>query len=100
MRLEFEITHLLHPHHEEGRGCVYDHINWTAWFSRQDLMSDVNEIFNTQFKLEEKVEIEESLAYDIWHYLSNRKDVIGTYGNEYDRNILDIYDDDTTNRSW
>ena len=100
MRLEYQITHLLHPHYEEGRGCVYDHVNWTVWFSRQDLMDDVNKEFGTEFKLEKKTEVDESLAYDIWHFLSKRNDTIGLFGDDYDRNILDIYNDDDTNRSW
>lgn len=103
MRLEFQIIHLLHPHYVKGHGCVYDHINWTVWFSRQDLMNDVNEIFNTQFKLEEKTEVSETLARQIWKYLRERKDVIGIYGTDYDRNILDIYkdlEDESTNRNW
>lgn len=93
MRLDYSITELLHPHYVKGRGCVYDHINWTVWISNQELLDDVNETFVYDLKLEEKNEVREEFAHAIWQYISKQKKWIGTYGTDYDRNILDIYND-------
>lgn len=97
--MNFQITELLHPHYVKERGYIYDHINWTIWFSRSDLINDVNKQFNTQFKLEEKTTINSNLAYNIWNYLRDRNDVVGTFGTEYDKNILYV-DYDDADRSW
>ena len=100
MRLDYQIINLLHPHYVKDQGCVYDHINWTVWVSNKELLKDINEAFDYDLKPEEKNEINEEVAYAIWHYISNKEKYIGTFGTDYDRNILDIYDDDDSNRNW
>ena len=96
MKLDFQIIHLLHPHYVNGRGCVYDHVKWTVWFSNGELLYEINEAFNYNFLLEETNEVDETTATAIWHYIQNSnnfKKWIGTYGYNYDRDILDIYND-------
>lgn len=100
MRLDYQILELLHPHYVSGRGCVYDHINWTVWISNQELLDEINREFDLNLKLEEKGEVDEDTAHDVWMWIRGRKDLIGTYGTDYDRNILDIYKDDNSDRSW
>lgn len=92
MRLDYQIIHLEHPHYVRGKGCVYDHINWTIWVSNEMLMNDLNKTFKLHIPLEQKYEVNEELAYQIWHYISDGK-YIGTFGCDYDRSILDIYKD-------
>ena len=93
MKLQYQIINLLHPHYEGGRGCVYDHINWTVWIGDKELLNTVNESFDYDLELEKKNEVKEEVAYAIWHYIQDQKKWIGTFGTEYDRNILDIYND-------
>lgn len=93
MRLDYQIIHLEHPHYVRGKGCVYDHINWTVWVSNEVLMNDLNKTFNLHILLEQKYEVNEELAYQIWHYISDKRKYIGTFGCDYDRSILDIYKD-------
>ena len=93
MRLDYSIIELLHPHYVKGNGCVYDHINWTVWISNRELLDDVNEAFDYDLKLDEKNEVREEVAHAIWRYISKQENWIGTYGTDYDRNILDIYND-------
>lgn len=93
MKLDYQITHLLHPHYVKEYGCVYDHIKWTIWFSNDELLNEINESFDYDFKLEEKNEVMEKVAYEILYFIQNKKKYFGTIGDEYDRNILDIYND-------
>lgn len=93
MRLDYQITHLLHPHYVKEHGCVYDHIKWTVWFSNSELLNEINEAFKTNFSLEETNEVDETTANSIWYHIQSSKKWIGTYGDDYDRNILDIYND-------
>ena len=90
MRLDFQITHLLHPHLEKGHGCVYDHINWAVWISDQELLDDINETFDYNLKLEKNNEVREEVAHAIWQYISKQEKWIGTYGTDYDVNMIDI----------
>jgi len=90
MRLHYQITHLLHPHLVDDRGCVYDHINWTVWIGDEELLENVNDAFDYDLKLEEKNVVREEAAYEIWHYIENQKKWNGSFGTDYDRNILDL----------
>lgn len=72
---------------------MYDHIKWTVWFSNSELLNEINEAFNTNFSLEETNEVDETTSNSIWYHIQSRKKWIGTYGDDYDRNILDIYND-------
>lgn len=87
MKLDYQIINLLHPHHERGRGCVYDDINWTVWFSNEGLLSKVNNHFSKDFKLNEKCVITREEADSIWEYITELKRFIGTYGANYDCDI-------------
>lgn len=89
--LDYQITELLHPHHVEGRGCVYDHINWTIWIGNKELLDDINTTFDYSFELNKKNEVNRGVAYAVWHYIYGQKRWTGTFGTDYDRNILDIY---------
>ena len=90
MKLDYSIIHLLHPHYVKGQGCVYDHINWTVWISSKELLDDINKAFDYNLNLEEKNEVNEEVAYAVWHYIENQKKWIGTFGTDYDINILNI----------
>lgn len=72
---------------------MYDYINWTVWISSQELPDNINGAFDYDLKLEEKNEVREEVAHAIWLYISKQEKWIGTYGVDYDRNILDIYKD-------
>lgn len=91
MRLDYQILELLHPHYVKGRGCVYDHINWTIWVSNKELLDNINETFDYSLELKKKNEVKEEVATAVWHYIQNQKQWIGTYGTDYDRDILEIY---------
>lgn len=90
MKLDYSITELLHPHYVDGHGCMYDHINWTVWISNPELLNDINETFDYNLELNKKNVVREEVAHDIWQYISKQEKWIGTYGTDYDRNILDI----------
>lgn len=91
MRLDYQILELLHPHYVNGRGCVYDHINWTIWVSNKELLNNINETFDYSLELGKKNEVKEEVATAVWHYIQNQKRWVGTYGTDYDRDILEIY---------
>lgn len=91
--MDYQITHLVHPHYVKDKGCVYDNINWTVWVSDEGLMNDLNKTFNLHIQLNQKYVIDEETAYSIWHHMSDDKRYIGTFGCDYDRDILDIYKD-------
>ena len=91
MKLDFQIIHLLHPHYVTGHGCVYDHIRWTVWFSNSELLNEINKKFNYNLTLEEEIVVKEDVAHSIWHYIQKNKKWIGTFGDDYDCSILDIY---------
>ena len=91
MKLDFQIIHLLHPHYVTGHSCVYDHIRWTVWFSNSELLNEINEKFNYNLTLEEEIVVKEDVAHSIWHYIQKNKKWIGTFGDDYDCSILDIY---------
>ena len=93
MKLDYQIIHLLHPHYEDGKGCVYDHIVWTVWISDKVLLDTINEVFDYNLELNSKNIVREEVAYAIWHYIEDNGKWIGTFGDEYDRNILDIYNE-------
>jgi len=93
MRLDYSIIELLHPHYVKDHGCVYDHINWTVRISSQELLNDVNETFDYNLELNKKNEVREEVANAIWQYISKQEKWIGTYGTDYDKNILDIYNE-------
>ena len=90
MKLDYSITELLHPYYVDGHGCMYDHVNWTVWISNPELLNDINETFDYNLELNKKNVVREEVAHDIWRYISKQKKWIGTYGTDYDRNILDI----------
>ena len=91
MRLDYQILELLHPHYVAGKGCVYDHINWTIWVSNKELLDNINETFDYSLELGKKNEVKEEVSTGVWHYIQNQKRWVGTYGTDYDRDILEIY---------
>lgn len=91
MRLDYQILELLHPHYVDGRGCVYDHINWTIWVGNKELLDNINETFDYSLELDKKNEVKEEVATAVWHYMQNQKRWFGTYGTDYDRDISEIY---------
>ena len=93
--LDYKITHIQHPHYVKDRGCVYDHVKWTVWIGNGDLLDDISEAFNYSINLKEHTDVSEEMALAIWHYVQERKDLIGMFGCDYDTNILDIYKNKT-----
>lgn len=91
MRLDYQIKHWLHPHVDGGR-CIYDHIKFTVWFSKESLMREINEKFGTDFILEKENEINKEQYFSIWHYVDGRKDLTGAFGVKYDCDIRGVWD--------
>ena len=90
LKLDYQITNLLHPHYVKDHGCVYDDLGWTVQIHNEELLNEINNEFDYNLKLEKKNNINEEVAYALWKYLDNKKHIWGSLGTEYDRNILDI----------
>ena len=93
MTLDYQIINLLHPHYVEGKGCVYDDLGWMVWIRGQGLCDEVLREVGVRVEANKKTIITEEIARRLHDFFTNKHNLIGTFGNDYDKSILDIYDD-------
>ena len=93
MTLDYQIINLLHPHYVKGEGCMYDDLGWTVWIREKELCDEVLREVGVRVEASQKTSITEEIAIRLRRFFTNKRNLIGTFGNDYDRNILGIYDD-------
>ena len=91
--MDYQIINLLHPHYVKGKGCVYDNLGWSVWIGKEDLCDEVLREVGVRVEVNKKTFITEEIARRLHDFFINKHNLIGTFGCDYDRSILDIYDD-------
>jgi hypothetical protein len=92
MKLDYQITHIQHPHLEK-LGWVYTYVSSYVWISNLKLISELNKQFNLNLEPEENTTVSKELADNIWKFVDHKLGYVGMYGNEYDRDMYDMYKD-------
>ena len=94
MKLDYQITHILHPHYSmDDWRWIYTYVSSYVSVHSLKLISEINRQFNLNLEQDEKTVVSKELAESIWKYVDHKLGYVGMYGNEYDRNMFDMYKD-------
>lgn len=96
MSLDYQINHRFHPHYDKKMGWwIYDDLGWFVRINNEDLCKYISGELNLQFTFHPRVEKEvtEEQAVRIHDLLIMRRDLCGLWGQDYDRNIMEINKD-------
>ena len=86
MRLDYDISHNIHPYCTGSGGWKYDYIDSEICVWSEELCKDTNEKFDLGLTPGVRIKIEKQLAYDIYGYyssISGEKHLIGVFGDRH-----------------
>ena len=82
MKLDYQLKYIINNYKVNGFS-KYECVGHTIWFSKQELCDEVSKFLSINIPLETEVNVTEEQLQSVWRLLNGRKNLIGTYGDEF-----------------